>query len=109
MAKTHPSDRRLDRWIEGRSTPFTDSHVQHCPQCLQRLEERTALEDELRQRLTDDLTPPDTVARRLQQRLERAFADRETISMVTDLMNNGLRTSHVLLEGDPEDEDENDG
>lgn len=109
MAKSHPSDEKLTRWVEGRSTPITNTHIEHCPQCLQRLEDQTALEEDLRQRLADDLAPSRTVSQRLQERLERALADRETMSMLTDLMNNGLRTSHVLLEGDHRDKDDLDG
>lgn len=105
----HPSDRRLQRWVEGRRTLLTSNHVQHCPQCAQRLEEMTALEVGLRERLTSDLSPADLVAKRMTERLERAFADRETMSVLIDLMNNGLRTSQVLLEGQLEGEDERDG
>jgi len=105
----HPSDRRLERWAEGRRTPLTNSHVQHCPQCAQRLEEITALEAGLREHLSHDLAPSDLVAARMAKRLEQAFADRETMSVLIDLVSNGLRTSQVLLEGQREDEDESDG
>lgn len=109
MAATHPSDARLQQWVEGRRAPLTNNHVQHCPQCLDRLEDLTALEDELRHRITDDLAASDAVVRRMRARIERTLADRETMSVLTDLMNNGVRTSHVLFESDPEDKDEHDG
>lgn len=108
----HPSDTRLERWVGGRRTPLISSHVQHCPQCQQRLEDLTTLEGELRQRLTDDLASSEEVARRVRDRLERALADRETMSLLADLLNNGVRTSRVLLDsdrGEQEEEDEHGG
>jgi hypothetical protein len=104
----HPSDSRLERWVGGRRTLFVSSHVQHCPQCQERLEDLTTLEGELLQRLTDDLASPDEVARKVRDRMERAFADRETMSLLTDLLSNGVRTSRVLLDGDREELEEED-
>ena len=37
-----------------------------------------------------------------------AFADRETMSLLTDLLSNGVRTSRVLLDGDREEREEED-
>jgi hypothetical protein len=68
----------------------------------------TTLEDAMLQRLNDDLASPEEVARKVQDRMERAFADRETVALLTDLLGNGVRTSRVLLDGDREEQDEED-
>lgn len=109
MMRGHPSEQRLQRWLEAESGDRYAGHIAHCPLCQERLEQMTALEPQVREQLTSDLSAPSTLEQRIRDHLERKLADRETMAVLGELMNTGLRTSQVLLTGEQQEEEDDNG
>jgi hypothetical protein len=76
--------------------------------CLERLEQITDLEPRIRSELEADLMPRPALETALWDRLEARMAEREALSVLTELMDVGPETSRLLLEG-PVDEGGEDG
>jgi hypothetical protein len=72
--------------------------------CLERLEQITELEPRLRADLETNLAPQPSLEQRLWERLEAKLADREALSVFTELMDIGPETSWLLLEGPHKEE-----
>ncbi len=99
MTWRHPSDLALDRWSSGSTSRRTARHAGHCPLCLERLEALTELEPVLRSELESDRMPRAALETKLWDRLEATIANREALSVITDLMDVGPQTTRLLLEG----------
>jgi hypothetical protein len=99
MSWRHPSDDALGRWSAGGSGRRAARHAEHCPMCLERLEQITDLEPRIRAELELDLMPRPTLENALWDRLEARMAEREAVSVLTELMDVGPETSRLLLEG----------
>ena len=99
MSWRHPSDTSLERWSTGGPSRRAARHAQHCPLCLERLEQITALEPRIRAELEADTMPRPSLEAALWDRLESRIAEREAISVFTELMDVGPATSRLLLEG----------
>ena len=99
MSWRHPSDSTLGRWSAGTTSRRAARHAEHCPMCLERLEQITELEPRLRSELAADLMPRPALETRLWERLEARIAEREAISVLAELMDVGPETSRLLLEG----------
>ena len=67
--------------------------------CLERLEQITDLEPRIRSELEADLMPRPALETGLWDRLEARMAEREALSVLTELMDVGTETSRLLLEG----------
>lgn len=106
MIWPHPSDRGLSRWAAGRPSLRSSDHAQHCPQCQERLEQITELEPQVRAQLEASLAPTESFEARLRDRLEQKVSNREALAVVADLMDAGLRTSQMLVEGEQKEEDD---
>ena len=99
MSWRHPSDATLGRWSAGSTSRRAARHAEHCPMCLERLEQITELEPRIRAELGADLMPRPSLESALWERLEARLAEREAISVLTDLIDVGRETSRLLLEG----------
>jgi len=103
MTWRHPSDTTLGRWSAGSRSRRAARHAEHCPMCLERLEQITELEPQIRSELEADRMPRPSLEKMLWDRLEARIADREAISVFTELMDVGPETSRLLLEGTVDD------
>ncbi len=99
MSWRHPSDTTLGRWSAGSGSRRAARHAQHCPMCLQRLEQITELEPRIRAELGADHMPRPSLENALWERLETRIAEREALSVLTELMEVGPETSRLLVEG----------
>lgn len=107
MSWGHPSDEQLARWAAEGKGQRAASHALNCLLCERRLEAITELAPQLREQLAATLEPADTFEERLQERLNQRLFDRETIAVLTDLMDVGPETTRLLLgaeEGNEDDE-----
>lgn len=107
MSPRHLSDAALSSWADGRAHRGAARHVEHCPLCLDRLEQMTELEPGVRSDIEASLMPLRSLEEALWDRLEARVADREALSLVTDLIDVGPATSMLLL-GGAEDDGEHD-
>jgi hypothetical protein len=103
MSWRHPSDTTLGRWSAGTRSRRAARHAMHCPMCLERLEQITELEPQIRSELEADLMPRPSLEEALWDRLQARIAEREAISVFTELLDVGPETSRVLLEGTVDD------
>ena len=72
----------------------------HCPMCLERLEQITELEPQIRSELEADLMPRPSLEEALWDRLQARIAEREAISVFTELLDVGPETSRAAAGGD---------
>lgn len=103
MSWRHPSDAALGRWSGGRRSLRAARHARHCPLCLERLEQITELEPDVRAELEADLTSPSALEQQLWDRLEARLADQEALTVFSELMDVGPQTTWLLLGGTPND------
>lgn len=98
MSWRHPSDTVLGRWSAGNPSRRAARHAEHCSLCLDRLEQLTELEPRLRSELEADQMPREALEARLWDRLEARIANREAITVFTEMMDVGPETTRLLLE-----------
>ena len=103
MSWRHPSDATLGRWSAGGRSRRATRHAEHCQMCLERLEQLTELEPRLRAELETNLASHPSFEQKLWERLEAKLADREALSVFTELMDIGPETTWLLLEGHRKD------
>jgi hypothetical protein len=108
MSWPHPSDDALTKWSEGTASRRAERHVEHCPLCLDRLEQMTQLAPQLRTQLEADLMPHDLLESRLWDRLEARIANREAVAVLTDLMEVGPTVTRLMLDAHVDRGDDDD-
>lgn len=106
MSWDHPSDRQLLRWTATGKGRSTARHALHCSLCERRLEVLTELGPQAKARFTAALAPSRAFEERLQTRVNQRLVNQETLAVIGDLMEVGPRTSWLLLEPHPEDEED---
>jgi hypothetical protein len=107
MTLGHPSDKKLAQWATDGKGHRAARHALHCSLCERRLEAHTELAAQLKTDLAASLTPPTAFEQRIRERLNQSLLDRETLAVLADLLNIGPQTSRLLIETEPEEE--NDG
>lgn len=99
MSDRHLSDAALSSWSAGRTSRGAARHLEHCPLCLARVEQMTELEPRVREDLEATLMPLRSLEEAVWDRLEARVADREALSVLTELIDVGPATSLLLLGG----------
>lgn len=99
MSDRHLSDAVLTSWSAGRTHRGAARHLEHCPLCLARVEQMTELAPRVRADLEASLMPQRSLEEALWDRLEARVADREAMSVLTELIDVGPATSLLLLGG----------
>ena len=93
----HPSNRKLERWLDDGESLDVDEHVATCSRCANRLEEMASPGAELGAALQASLRAPDDLVQRLGVRMTQSMRNREDLRMFLELMGISWPTVRNLM------------
>ena len=96
----HPSNRKLELWLEDGESVDVDDHVATCSRCANRLEEMASPGLELSAALHASLRAPDDLVQRLGVRMTQSMRNREDLQMFLALMGISWPTVRNLMTED---------
>ncbi len=97
MKWIHPSNRKLQRWLDDGEPQDVDEHVAGCVRCANRLEELATPLPELSQALSRSMQAPDDLVQRLGVRMTESMRTREDLRLLLELMGVPLATVRSLM------------
>ena len=104
----HPSQARLQEWLNTGTPPGVGEHIEQCERCADRLE-AIDLEDEalrpdgstsLREVLGELVAPPDDLGDRIMHGIERRSRVERELSLLTGLLSIGVETAQLMFDAD---------
>ncbi|MEM7094122.1 MAG: hypothetical protein AAF567_14040 [Actinomycetota bacterium] len=95
MRFRHPSDRRLQQWLDGEESEL-DAHVESCQRCADRIEHLAAATTPLRGPLLQLLAPPDGLGDLLRGGIDDRMRTREDLTLVGELFGLPIRAARVM-------------
>jgi hypothetical protein len=101
----HPSNQRLQAWLESGGPARVGKHVDGCERCMALLEELSDLGDTLVAELSDALAAPTDVEDRTARQVESRLRDEAAFTAFLDLFTVGWFATKTILDIEEESDE----